>query len=244
MNCTFSAPQIITPSKGPFNLKFSGRPPPETRAPAGSTRRARCFAGAGFRRGSLAPVSSFDAPALVTPVAGAVSVSVGNSASCAVAASGRLFCWGDNSFGRLGAGPSLPLGAQRATPIVVSGPQAYASVSVGSRSACARTAAGGVRCWARIQWGSSGSGCQEQGLLRRPWTLLGCCRASWVFGDFHVCSLDPPGVTACWGNDLFGQIGQGGGKILPATAVVPVPVARLLPDTIGPFRTAGSALPL
>jgi len=183
-------------------------------------------------RGSPQPAGTpNNSPALVTQVMSAVSVSVGTNAACAADASGQLFCWGDNSFGHLGAGPSVPLGSFSVTPVRVSGPQDYVAVSVGDQHACARTKAGGVRCW-----GSNGFEQLGLGLPISPSTLpsvavptdvVGLQSSMLVSGANHVCSVDAAGVTACWGDDLKGQLGDGGGAaILPSIAVVPVPVGR------------------
>ena len=41
---------------------------------------------------------------VVVDLTGATSVSIGGSHACAVLASGRVRCWGDNTFGQLGDG--------------------------------------------------------------------------------------------------------------------------------------------
>jgi alpha-tubulin suppressor-like RCC1 family protein len=227
--CSFWVPQMITASKPPFNLTFS-QVSAGTESTCGITTTGALHCWGHILRGSQAPVASFDAPALVTQVAGAVSVSVGASASCAVAASGQLFCWGDNSSGRLGTGLS---GGNSVTPVPVAGSQGYASVSVASQSACARTTGGGVRCWGSNSNGQLGLGLPAATqMVATPTDVLGLQSSLLVSGAQHVCSLDPQGVAACWGSDLFGQIGQGGGHILPTVAVVPVPVARFFLDTL------------
>ncbi len=59
--------------------------------------------------------SSEDTPVAVSVVTGAVGVSAGNEHSCAFLGDGRVFCWGDNGYGKLGDGTETT----RTTPVAV-----------------------------------------------------------------------------------------------------------------------------
>ena len=83
------------------------------------------------------------------------------------------------------------------------------AVSAGSRHTCALTSEGGVRCW-----GANGSG-QLGDSSRKDRTqpvdvkgLVGDAVAVSA-GAYHTCALDASGRVACWGLNLYGQLGDG-----------------------------------
>ncbi len=70
-------------------------------------------------------------------------VSVSSGHSCAVAVSGKLFCWGLNDWGQLGDGTT----ENRLLPVETKGIDAVERVSVGASVSCAVHAGGIVSCW-------------------------------------------------------------------------------------------------
>lgn len=92
------------------------------------------------------------APVVVAGLPGpAIAVSAGTSHSCAVLATGDVWCWGGNRSGVLGRS-TTNLEANPPGPITYASPNAIA-VESGARHACAVRANGGVLCW-----GANGSG--------------------------------------------------------------------------------------
>jgi alpha-tubulin suppressor-like RCC1 family protein len=80
----------------------------------------------------------------------AVQLASGGSHSCAVRASGKVACWGQNLFGQLGNGPSASLlDEPQAVPVSVQKVDDAAEVVAGDGYACARRKAGAVACWGR-----------------------------------------------------------------------------------------------
>jgi hypothetical protein len=70
-------------------------------------------------------------------------VSVSSGHSCAVAVSGKLFCWGLNDWGQLGDGTT----ENRLLPVETKGIDAVERVSVGASVTCAVHGGGGISCW-------------------------------------------------------------------------------------------------
>jgi hypothetical protein len=70
-------------------------------------------------------------------------VAVGSGHSCAVTVSGKLFCWGLNTWGQLGDGTT----ESRMVPVETKGIDAVERVSVGASVTCAVHAGGIVSCW-------------------------------------------------------------------------------------------------
>jgi alpha-tubulin suppressor-like RCC1 family protein len=130
---------------------------------------------------------------------------VGQDSSCGVRSNGSLWCWGDDSFGQLGAAPS----SQAVTvPAQVGAQTDYARVSIDTFSACALTNGGTVACWGRNAEGQLGLGDSAD---RYAPTQVGTL-TSWTsvsVGRFHSCFAQAGGSIYCTGDDSAGELGLG-----------------------------------
>lgn len=100
---------------------------------------------------------------------------------------------------------------------------AAGSIAVGDAHTCSVTAAGGLACW-----GANGSGQLGDGTTtpRGTPTAVSGLTGSVVqiaAGTAHSCALTDDGKVSCWGDDSFGQLGDGGSTASSA----PVAVAGL-----------------
>jgi alpha-tubulin suppressor-like RCC1 family protein len=130
----------------------------------------------------------------------ATDVSVGTSASCAVADT-KVACWGDNSTGMLGDGATAPYSA---VPVAVTGGALAGAevvqVAVGYRHACALTADGRVACWGDNSEGGLGDGTQTNRAVPAfvQGALAGKTVTQLALGSFQGCAL-AVGLVYCWG---------------------------------------------
>ncbi|UJR78205.1 RCC1 domain-containing protein [Sandaracinus amylolyticus] len=111
--------------------------------------------------GDLGQLSDGEPPASTsgpTPVLDlpepAVEISAGGLHTCARAASGAVYCWGDNSTGQLGDGSTT----ERHAPVLVTGLPAAASLSLGASHSCATTTDRRLFCWGNGADGRLGDG--------------------------------------------------------------------------------------
>ncbi len=174
--------------------------------------------------------------------ASAVELALGQKHSCALLEGGVVSCWGDNSFGQLGAGLQAdPI--QRNDAVDVGGP--VTAIAAGDYHTCALLDSGEVVCWGLGSFGRLGYGNSNAvGLLKTPADAgavsLGASAIALAAGANHTCALLVGGELRCWGRALFGAIGTGvpgnvGDDEVP-TAVAPV-VLDAAPITV----TAGSS---
>ena len=157
--------------------------------------------------------------------AGAVvtDVSVGSGAACAVAA-GDVYCWGDNTTGRLGhdspagsavpvavatngvGGSSMPSGV--ATRVVTGGGGAGSTTAFTCAIADAR-----AFCWGSRESGRLGDGIQGPTPRRVPGLVLTTGWGASVVqdiaaGEASACAV-AGGKAYCWGRMIHGLIGNG-----------------------------------
>jgi alpha-tubulin suppressor-like RCC1 family protein len=82
------------------------------------------------------------------------------------------------------------------------------SVSLSSTHACALVTGGAVRCWGEDVWGQLGDG-QTTFAEATPVAVPGLSGlAGVVAGSGYSCGLERDGAVACWGNDIWNEIGD------------------------------------
>ena len=178
-----------------------------------STGAGRCFGGNSL--GVLGDGTYNQQLLQVSVQQGAVSflsISAGDTVTCALTASGVVQCWGENSAGQLGLGtlpPTTP--AKVNVPGNVQGLPDIAMMEAGGSHVCALTTAGGVKCWGAGSEGQLGNG----GIIASatPVDVNGLTSgvADVTSGTVHTCAVTTAGGVKCWGNNFFNQLGDGSG---------------------------------
>jgi alpha-tubulin suppressor-like RCC1 family protein len=149
-------------------------------------------------------------PQAVKTVSGVVGISGGNEHTCAVTSSGSAYCWGDNSKSQLGTSASPTTEPQ------LVGLSGVESIAAGSYHTCALATGGVVWCWGYNVWGQLGNGTESSIPNGTPTAI-----AAADFGgspvvaiaasaaSYHTCALTAAGAVYCWGQNYYGQIGDG-----------------------------------
>ncbi len=152
------------------------------------------------------------------------AISAGGTHACAVAADGSVRCWGSDSEGELGDGGTTA-GVNSAPVGAVALGQPVRAISAGSGFTCALLTDANVRCWGNDGAGQLGDGGTTSGTNASPVGVvaLGQGVRAISAGGSHACALLSDATVRCWGQNVFGQLGNGG----PATAVNSAPVAAV-----------------
>lgn len=147
-------------------------------------------------------------------------ISVGDWHTCAVTESGGAKCWGYNTYGQMGNGSNTSTHIPSDVVGLTSGVK---QVVAGLKASCAVTTAGAVYCWGQNNHGILGNGAGATSNV--PLTVSGVDQGvvSMSLGSSHACAILSTGAMKCWGNNTYGQLGNG----TTTTSSVPVDVLNL-----------------
>ena len=137
---------------------------------------------------------------------GVRAIAAGACHTCAVTTNGEAKCWGCNDYGQLGDGTMT----ERHMPVTVSGlDSGVDSIDAGNAHTCALLSGGGIKCWGSNNYGQLGDGTTQGRSTPVDVSGLGCTAAAVVDGGGHTCALLVGGGVKCWGDNTFGQLGDG-----------------------------------
>ena len=177
------------------------------------------------------------------------SLAAGSQHTCGLATSGAAFCWGDNGSGQLGDGTR---NNQRLTPVAVNASLvsqfANRSLVAGYSHTCGLTTSGLAFCWGYNSFGQLGDGTRNQRLtpVAVSTSLVSqFASGTLVAGLYHTCGLAMSGAAYCWGDNSFGQLGDGTmiQKLAPV-AVSTSSVSQFISGSLvaGDYYTCGLAM--
>ena len=141
----------------------------------------------------------------------AVQVAAGYGASCAVTDSGSVVCWGPDNLGMLGHDARVGQGASL-VPVSAQLPANVRALQVAAAQdqTCAVSDDGDVYCWGANFSGELGIGSKEwqelpARVMRPPGVHFTAVDAAYK----HSCAVSDDGDVYCWGENGWGQLGDG-----------------------------------
>lgn len=183
----------------------------------------------------------------------AVQVVTGDAHTCAIGSKGRVYCWGDNTYGQLGLSLDV-LATSVPREVVLPTDVQVVQLAAGASHTCALTDRKNLVCWGRNDLGQvarapSGSAAPEAVVL--PSALATTTFVSIVAGHEHTCAIYiQPEVTdggapdaapgeevlrmACWGDNQNAQLARDD----VAFTDVPADIRRGAGGTSGPSVVA------
>lgn len=174
-------------------------------------------------QGNLANIGDDEFPFSVNPIsvnADILDIAAGGYHSCARVGAGTVRCWGEASSGQLGYGNVTSLTVPLTVDVNLGG-TLVVLLSAGVDHNCAVLEDGKLRCWGRNDHGQLGYGNTENiGDNELPSSIIpvpllpqgipnGTAVVDIVLGNTHSCVLYETGHVLCWGDNFYGQLGQG-----------------------------------
>jgi alpha-tubulin suppressor-like RCC1 family protein len=174
----------------------------------------------------------------------------GEGFTCALGASGRVFCWGNNTSGQIGNGAGMGSGATSRVSMPVEMAGGFTRLAGGFLHSCGLMGDGSAYCWGSDGDGQLGSGSNAGTAVSLPVRVrtsipftaitaggmtgqsgVPCNGCNNLLNGEHTCALSESGLAFCWGMNAHGQLGFG-----PATLTsrrsLPAPVSA--PDLGAP----------
>ena len=168
------------------------------------------------------------------------SITAGDVHTCALATTGRIYCWGHGEYGALGTGST----SDQPTPVpvldTIDGGVRFVAVDAGVFHTCALSDAGKAYCWGHNHYGKLGIGevAGGGGLLGPgfsdyrlvPHVVLAPEGEEELpeliaidAGHSHTCALAVTGMAYCWGLGSRGRLGNNetSNSIRPVAVVHP-----------------------
>lgn len=136
-----------------------------------------------------------------------VQITAGGTTSCARTALGKVYCWGNNVSGQVGAADAP---ADHRLPFAsLSLDTNIAQVDTNGSSTCAVTTVGLVYCWGsnlnhQLGAGGGAGGAEKVSIVGLPTAVR-----SVSVGAFHVCAPLIDSRVVCWGNNQGNALGDG-----------------------------------
>jgi alpha-tubulin suppressor-like RCC1 family protein len=151
----------------------------------------------------------FPIPVLVlAPVDQVIELSLGATFTCAAGGTGQTWCWGDGSFGQTGnktyTSSPIPQEITKTIPEIK-------LISSGWFHTCALSTSGEISCWGKNYEGELGN---SSTLSRaEAITISGVHTKAGVtllaVGGRSTCAATLDHLVYCWGNNNYGQVGDG-----------------------------------
>jgi len=175
------------------------------------------------------------------------SITAGWIHACGLTLSGEAYCWGDNTYGKLGIGTT---GGRMLVPTPVAGGHRFEQLSAGAQHTCGVTAGKQALCWGWNGTGQLGDGTTQERMVPTPvattqrFSVIAVNAGSNTgtggtqLGDGSTCALTEAGEPYCWGFNGYGQLGDGA----QVPRLSPVPVGgglRLSGLSLGSSATCG-----
>jgi hypothetical protein len=184
--------------------------------------------------GSIGDGTTTDRPTPVQvsglPVGDPVTqVSTGILTTYVVTAAHRVYTWGSNSTGQLGTGT---VGGNSTVPVQITAlGSTVAKISGGDGHACALKTDGTIYCWGANSSGQLGDGFTTNTSLPVYTINFGSNgligpAVEVSAGSQSTCAIDAFGEVWCWGNNTFGQLGDGTTSARTTPVLVSTPQGR------------------
>jgi alpha-tubulin suppressor-like RCC1 family protein len=170
-----------------------------------------------------------------TTISNVVQIEAGSFHTLALKSDGTIWAWGLNDHGQLGDGTTM----NRPTPVQVGigvlGFNNIIAVSAGDNHSMALKSDGSVWIWGSNEYGQLGNGTTTMTNQLTPLVNVTVSNITQISaGVFHNLALNSTGKVFVWGDNFYGQVGNGA-----SGGTQPIPVQNTTLNNAIEIETAG-----
>ncbi|NOT06596.1 MAG: hypothetical protein HOP28_00145, partial [Gemmatimonadales bacterium] len=167
---------------------------------------AWCWGGNGSAQLGDGTTADRFAPVRAAPGTTFKMLAAAGSFTCGLTIPGAVRCWGQSFHREFGDG-TAGSSAARPTPATFQMPEAAVYVAATFGSVCAIGTSGSAWCSGKQL------GMAAETKITVPAKIPGTVKFTRILPGFdRACGLDASGTMYCWGSDIFGTLGTGGGR--------------------------------
>lgn len=138
------------------------------------------------------------------------------NSTCGLTETSEGWCWGDNTFAKLGDGTN----SNSTVPVRVFGDVQFSYLQTGYFHSCGTARSGELWCWGEQEADTGAFGERPEGLYPAPVVVHPDFRFAQVSnGRNYTCGLTAQHSAFCWGANWFGSLGTD-----PPTDATPTPL--------------------
>ncbi len=130
------------------------------------------------------------------------------------------------------------MGSNYPTPVEVTGNHTFTRLAMYGSFVCGVDTAGAIWCWGRNDTSQIGVPMNFDGITTPTKIASPLSFVDVAAGAFHACGLTALGQAVCWGDDYYGQLGDGSVALSAAPVNVVGNLAFKTLDS-GPHHTCG-----
>jgi len=156
-----------------------------------------------------------DVPVAVKALTGVKAIAAGGEHALALLGDGTVMAWGDDESGQLGNSSVEARGEEgeeerfSTVPVAVNGASGVSAIAAGARHSLALLAGGTVVAWGEDQLGELGDGSIARS-EEKPVAVSGLTGVTAISaGGQHSMALLGNGTVMTWGENKFGELGDG-----------------------------------
>ena len=134
-------------------------------------------------------------------------LAAGYNHTCGIVSGGAAYCWGQGIV--LGDGFNNGYRPPVTAPVAVSGSQSFNSIVAGQYHTCGVTPSNTTYCWGYNIDGQLGDGSTDPFRTTPVAVIGGYAFTKLGAGSYFTCGITANGLTYCWGDNWYGQLGDG-----------------------------------
>lgn len=141
------------------------------------------------------------------------NLALGNIHTCAISTAGKVMCWGDNTYGQLGNGTTTAVTPYNFVAAKLDPTKDIpVAITAGGKHTCSLLKTGLIKCWGDNSAGQLGTG-KITPVESTPVSVVTINNVKAVVAGLkHSCALLGTGKVMCWGDNTYGQLGNGDNK--------------------------------